>query len=286
MTTFVYILLVIRFLGLEWEGQYFTYSTLLFGWKASAYLYHSIGLAATCYVRSLGVPCSQYVDDRHNGQLRLPHSQLLPSFSGFQLAEMAVYFACVTSISLGYFIGIKKSCLIPSVAVSILSYICHSEKQTFLLPQEKRDKFAALRENILSHKTVSLKNIQKFAGNTTSFALLVPAAKFFTDTTSVSNHFSAPVAVQKCRSGQIRQPHSAVSRIGAQVIPAKPLYIAFLISELTADSVTNNTVIFSVNTHSSCQGAKIQEGNSLLLFTPKNFDLSVVAVIRIADHFK
>lgn len=96
---------------------------------------------------------------------------------------MAAFIACVTFISLGYFIGLKKSCLVPSVAVRFLGYICDSEKQAFLLPQEKRDKFAALGEDILSHKTVSLKNIQKFAGKTTSFALLVPAAKLFTNTT-------------------------------------------------------------------------------------------------------
>ena len=73
------------------------------------------------------------------------------------------------------------SCLIPSVAVRLFGYICNSKNRAFLLPQEKRDKFAALRENILSHKTVSLKNIQKFAGKTASFALLVPAAKLFTN---------------------------------------------------------------------------------------------------------
>ena len=39
-----------------------------------------------------------------------------------------------------------------------------------MLQQGKRTKFAALRENILSHKTVSLKNLQKFAGKTTFFA--------------------------------------------------------------------------------------------------------------------
>ena len=35
----------------------------------------------------------------------------------------------------------------------------------------------------MSHKTVSLKSLQKFAGKTTSFALLVAAAKLFTNTT-------------------------------------------------------------------------------------------------------
>ena len=79
----------------------------------------------------------------------------------------------------------------------------------------------------------------------------------------------APVAVRKCRSGWIRWPQSAVSGIGVQVIPAKPLYIAFLISELSANSVTNNTVIFSMITYSSSQGARIQERNLLLLFTQR-----------------
>jgi len=95
---------------------------------------------------------------------------------------MAAFIACATFIALGYFIGIEKSCLVPSIAVTLLGYICDSKKQAFLLPQDKRVKFATLREDVLSHKTVSLKNLQKFAGKTTSFALLVPAAKLFTNT--------------------------------------------------------------------------------------------------------
>ena len=92
----------------------------------------------TCFVRLLGVPCLHCINDRHIEQLRLLHSHLSPSFSGFQLAEMAAYIACVTFISLGYFIGIKKSCLISSVAVKFLGYICNSKKQAYLLLQEKR----------------------------------------------------------------------------------------------------------------------------------------------------
>ena len=47
------------FVGLEWKGWYFCFKTLPFGWKASAYVYHTVGLAATCHIRSLAVPCSQ-----------------------------------------------------------------------------------------------------------------------------------------------------------------------------------------------------------------------------------
>ena len=45
------------FFGFEWEGRYSVHTTLPFGWKTSAYIYHSISLAATSYIRSLGVPC-------------------------------------------------------------------------------------------------------------------------------------------------------------------------------------------------------------------------------------
>ena len=60
------------YFGLEWGGWYFSYATLPFGWKASAYIYHTVGMAATTFIRSSGVPSSQYIDDRHAGQLRLP----------------------------------------------------------------------------------------------------------------------------------------------------------------------------------------------------------------------
>ena len=131
-------------------------------------------------MRSFGVQCALYIDDRHVGRLRLPLRPLSSSFSAFQLAEMAAYIACFTSISLGYFIALSKSSLLPATALPFLGNVCDSVRQAFLLPPDKRAKFSALRESILEHKTVSLKNLQKFAGKTTSFASLVPAAKLYT----------------------------------------------------------------------------------------------------------
>ena len=139
-------------------------------------------VTATHFVRSLGVPCFQYIDDRHVGQLHLrPRANGMCTFSNFQLAQMAAFIACCVVISLGYFIGLKKSCLTPSTSRRFLGYICDSEMQAFLLPQDKEDKFAELREAILSKKSVSVKTLLKFAGKTTSFALLVPAAKLYSN---------------------------------------------------------------------------------------------------------
>ena len=56
------------YFGLEWNDVYFVFRTLPFGWKASAFIYHNLGLSVTGAARSFGVPVSQYIDDRHVGQ--------------------------------------------------------------------------------------------------------------------------------------------------------------------------------------------------------------------------
>ena len=47
-------------------------ATLPFGWKESAFIYHSTGLAASSVTRDLGIPCSLYIDDRLNSELVSP----------------------------------------------------------------------------------------------------------------------------------------------------------------------------------------------------------------------
>ena len=77
---------------------------LKFGWKASTFVYHTIGLAATSYIRSLGVPCSQYIDDRHVGQLAVSNASLAlpPTWSDAELTEAAVFICTAVLVSLGY----------------------------------------------------------------------------------------------------------------------------------------------------------------------------------------
>ena len=63
------------FFGIQWGGWLFTYNTLPFGWKASPYIYHSTGLVASHFFRSIKIPCSLYIDDRHTGQLMVSLAQ-------------------------------------------------------------------------------------------------------------------------------------------------------------------------------------------------------------------
>ncbi|KAK3734225.1 hypothetical protein QZH41_012950 [Actinostola sp. cb2023] len=70
-------------------------------------------MGATSFIRSLGVPCSQYIDDRHFGQL-VPTQGSGLGWSNMELAEAAIFLAASVLSSLGYFIGLAKSHLSPS----------------------------------------------------------------------------------------------------------------------------------------------------------------------------
>lgn len=163
--------------GLCWDGWYFVYASLPFGWKASAYVYHSTGLVATSYIRTLGVPCSQYIDDRHNGQLVTISGC---SWSDVQRAEATAYIVTYVLTTLGYTTALSKSSLISSQCVRFLGYLPNSLLMASILPDDKKEKFRVLREEILFKSEVDLQLLQRFAGKTTYFAIAVPAARLYT----------------------------------------------------------------------------------------------------------
>ena len=119
---------------------------LPFSWKGSAYIYHSTGLVATSYIHTLQVPCSQYIDDRHNGQLVMPTTC---NWSDFQKAEAAAYIVTSVLTTLDT-LALSKSHLLPVQCVWFLGYLSHSLLKAFLLLEDKRVKFKLLREAILS----------------------------------------------------------------------------------------------------------------------------------------
>ena len=107
------------FFGLEWN---FVFCPLPFGWKASVYIYHNLGLTVTNAALSFGVPVSQYIDDRHVGQLcRAPASSTLSSDR--VLVEAAAYILCYLLMEAGYFIAIAKSQCVPSIVIRLLGFL-------------------------------------------------------------------------------------------------------------------------------------------------------------------
>lgn len=90
---------------------------------------------------------------------------------------MFIYAAVL--VLLGYFLGLLKSTLIPSRIVKFLGFLVNSELCAFILPADKKKKFAVLWEHILSNWTVSIKTLQRSAGKIFSFCIAVLAAWLF-----------------------------------------------------------------------------------------------------------
>ena len=174
------------FFGIQWGGWYFTYNTLPFGWKISPYVYHTTGLLASNFFRSIGIPCSLYIDDRHNGELQVPldkgeyYTIDNDDARHRALAESAVFLVAYHLVRLGYFLGLAKSVLVPSQTVPYLGFLSDSAQEVFHLKPEKRQSFLALVKDVLNKPFVTVKTLQRLAGKCVSFSLVVPAAKVFT----------------------------------------------------------------------------------------------------------
>ena len=166
-----------KFFGIQFAGWYFVFNTIPFGFKASAYVYHSTGLVPVSYGRKLGVSCLLYIDDRMLGEWRAKFGD--KNCMGILACLKSLYIVCQILIRLGYFLNLNKCVFELSRCLKFLGMFCDSEKLAFLLPNEKKLFFIKLRDNILSSETVSLKTLQRFAGKCISLLLAIPAARLF-----------------------------------------------------------------------------------------------------------
>ena len=157
---------------------FFVFNTLPFGWSPSAYVYHPSGLRPSQFIHSNNTPLSQYIDNHHVGQMHLLQCYN-SNWSNIDLAKAAAFIASIVLVSCGYFISLKKSILSPVEVIPFLGFLSDSTKQAFLLPEDKKLKFAALRDSLIESKVISAKSLQRFAGKIVSFSLAVPAAKLF-----------------------------------------------------------------------------------------------------------
>ena len=165
-----------KYFGIQFGGWFLQYNTLPFGWKGSPFIYQSIGMVVTSYLRRRSILNIQYIDDR------LIMGFLNSSVESEEKSKGIVEAACIflnTMSKLGYTLSLKKSSLIPRKCLRYLRFIIDSEKQAFILPDDKKETFMLLRESLLSSRNVDIKTLQRFAGKCISMALAVPAAKLY-----------------------------------------------------------------------------------------------------------
>ena len=181
------------YFGIQWKGWYFVCNTIPFGWKASAFIYHSTGLLASHYLRSIGIPCSLYIDDRHNGEIACPNLLLQPDYEAsfsddkhLTAAKISVFMAAYTLTCLGYTLGLSKCVLTPSKTIRYLGFISDTEQEAFYLPQDKQRKFLELAKAILANDHVSVNTLQRLAGKCISFRIAVQDSRLYTNQMNIA----------------------------------------------------------------------------------------------------
>ena len=170
------------FFGFQRAGWYFVSNTIPFGWKSSAYIYHTIGLLASHYFRSISIPCSLYIDDRHVGELLRPDGSAYLQFESehersFARASSAIFLVCLTLQQLGYCLSRHKSILVPRQVVPYLGFSVDSKSRhsCYRKKSEKNFFFFCSLNFLLQLKSnaVDVKTLQRFAGECLSFAIAV-----------------------------------------------------------------------------------------------------------------
>ena len=98
-------------MGAEWGGWWLVWRTLPQGWKESPYVYQTLGSVATNALRELGLPCSQYIDDRHLGEF---WGSVAKRSSSLDAANAAFFVAATILTQLGYFLHLGKCVPFPT----------------------------------------------------------------------------------------------------------------------------------------------------------------------------
>ena len=82
------------------------------------------------FFRSIGIPCSLYIDHRHNGEVLLDSGEYCTIDNADAhhraVAESAVFLVAYHLVRLGYFLGLAKSVLVPNQTVPYLGFLSDS----------------------------------------------------------------------------------------------------------------------------------------------------------------
>ena len=151
------------YFGFEFDGRYFTYAVIPFGWSCSAFVYQSISAAVAGFLRSLGIRDFAYVDDSCTASSGLAGAQ----------RDVAVK-SCVLFL-LHYFLSPKCE-LIPAPTVKWLGLLIGARSKTFALPPLRMDKFLARLAAPLTAGVISFSTLRRLAGMVVSFSPAVPGA--------------------------------------------------------------------------------------------------------------
>jgi hypothetical protein len=109
------------------------------------FVYQTIGMQATEFLRSRSIITTQYLDDRFLGP-----SHFVKGASPRQATGLSLYYSCYCLSYLGYTFAYNKVIWSPRLELKHVGFHVHSDRRNFSVPADKITSFNALRAQILA----------------------------------------------------------------------------------------------------------------------------------------
>lgn len=162
-----------QYFGFEWQGVFYVFTVLAFGWCSAPFIYASLSEAVARYLRARGIPTLTWIDDFYLTNFRSTRS--MDADQQFQAAQTAAFVALEVFYQAGYFVSIKKSQIDPTTSLVFLGITCDSQRARFEVPEDKLLKLEAILTEAISTGVISFKMLEKLAGKCTSLSVALQA---------------------------------------------------------------------------------------------------------------
>jgi hypothetical protein len=156
-----------KYFGFEFEGFYYTYTVLPFGWCVSPYAYQKVSRAVSFYLRRLGIPDFVYLDD--SATVSRPAE-----------AWRHTYVKATLLTYLGYYVHTVKTALRPSPQQQWLGFVVDLPARTFRIPEDKLARILSLIQSALAVAALETGAFRSLVGKLVALAPAVPGALLYT----------------------------------------------------------------------------------------------------------
>jgi ribonuclease HI len=161
------------FFGFQWEGTYYVYTVLSFGWSNACMIYTCFSGEVAAFLRRLRVRTIYLLDDSLGLQLaRIPP----PGVTPFRSACSACFLVVSLMVGLGYFVHPTKSVLVPSQLLLWLGLMVNFLRGSFDVPAHKVADIAALLRLARDSPNLLSITLERLVGKLVALSLAVPGA--------------------------------------------------------------------------------------------------------------
>ena len=236
-----------KYFGVFWKGVYYVLAVLPFGWKSSPVIYHTLTEAVAMYLRSLGIPMLDWIDDMLGSTEQ--SCRELDDEEQFQSAVRSMVVVTHVLFKAGYFMGISKCCIIPEKVMTYLGIECNTISGRFFVPQEQVDKYIPLLSSCLAKQWVSYADIEKLVGKLVSLECAVPAGMWYT-----REQYSALRLSGLSPSSSKTRKQNKYIKVTAEIAEEWNMWVYFLTVNKGSPWKKFNNVFVAADIHSDASG--------------------------------